>query len=52
MSHAKYNKEQMNPLNKKWEKTGVALLTDVDVEVLNSNTVHTGIKFTKQKTKK
>lgn len=52
MSLAKYNKEQVNPLTNKWEKTGVAFLTDVDAKVLNDTTVHSGIKYTKIKSKK
>ena len=41
----KYHKQQVNPLNKEWENTGKATLTESDAKVLNDSTVHTGIKY-------
>jgi len=49
MSQSKYNKMQVNPFKQEWEKTGIALLTEVDAETLNANTIHTGIKYEAEK---
>ena len=42
---AKYNKKQINPFTKEWEKTGVAILTEQDAETLNDSSKHTGVKY-------
>lgn len=49
-----YNKEQVNPFSKKWEVTGKAILTELDAEILNDTTSHSGVKYvaTKETTKK
>lgn len=47
-----YNKEQLNPFTKKWEKTGVATLLEHEAEILNDNSKATGIRYVKGKAKK
>ena len=44
----KFNKEQKNPYNQKWEVTGEAILTDEDAEVLNDTTKFTGVRYVPQ----
>jgi len=45
MSQSKYNRLEKHPRTKKWEQTGIALLTESDASVLNDSKKHTGIKY-------
>lgn len=39
----KYNKEEFIPRLDKWEKMGVAMLTEVDADILND--AHKGVRY-------
>lgn len=41
----KFNKEQLNPLTKKWEKTGTAIITDEEVEILNASSNFSKVRY-------
>lgn len=45
MSQSKYNKMQLNPFKKEWEKTGIAILSEGDAKILNESMKQTGIKY-------
>ena len=48
----KYNKEQVNPLSRKWEEVGIATLTDEEAETLNAHSKHTNIRYVAVEEKK
>lgn len=48
MSQSKYNRMEIHPRTKKWEQTGIALLSKSDADTLNESTPHTGVKFEMQ----
>lgn len=47
-----YHKSQLNPNNGKWYQEGKAVLTEDTVEILNSKSDVTGIKYEEAKPKK
>lgn len=46
---AAYNKMGMNPHSKKFEVVGTAKLLEAEAELLNQDSIKTGIKFEKAK---
>ena len=45
MSQIKHNRMEIHPRTKKWEQTGIALISKEDAEMLNSSTQFTKIKY-------
>ena len=48
----KYSKEEFIPRLQKWEKMGVAMLTEVDAEILNGSSQSVRYVLEKQSSKK
>lgn len=42
---AQYNRMQINPLKKEWEKTGTAILTEEEATTLNDSSKQTKVKY-------